>query len=416
MNETMNFQIRDFGPINEANLKIGKINVVGGHNATGKSSASKLLYCFLKSSSNKRQDFAYESLSSKISSIISSLNKDRRFIRKARNMDFLELLDAYEQSKEEYMETEEYGHNRFIDDDIKELDDLLDEIQENSDSFYLSLLNNLLQIEFQNNDFAGKISFSDKIDENIVDLDSLFSHFFESFDLIKPKNYFDIYDVFYIDSFSLFDLNVVPIGFRLRRNNYFNHVDYLRIILRDSEDNVVDILEQRDKSHKFVEKKLKGIIKGEIKFDRNKFNYISKNSGSLAMEDTASGIKQIGIVQMLLSNYKLKKDSFLIIDEPEVNLHPEWQIKFAEILVLLAKELNITIYINTHSPMFMEAMSLYSEYYDLLDDTFVYLTEEYGDGFRFRQIDPKDMGAIYENLSRPYDDLDDLKSKIIFKS
>ena len=64
---------------------------------------------------------------------------------------------------------------------------------------------------------------------------------------------------------------------------------------------------------------------------------------------------------------------------------------------------------------FMEAMSLYSEYYDLLDDTCMYLTEKQGDGFRFKQIDPKDMGAIYENLSRPYDDLDDIKSKIIFK-
>lgn len=175
------------------------------------------------------------------------------------------------------------------------------------------------------------------------------------------------------------------------------------------------MIEEKNEFHKSVEKKVKNIINGEIKFDRNKFTYISKDSDPLAMEDTASGIKQIGIVQLLLSNYKLKKDSFLIIDEPEVNLHPEWQIKFAEILVLLAKDLNITIYINTHSPMFMEAMSLYSEYYDLLNDTFVYLTEKQDDGYRFKQIDPKDMGAVYENLSRPYDDLDEIKEKILFR-
>lgn len=35
--------------------------------------------------------------------------------------------------------------------------------------------------------------------------------------------------------------------------------------------------------------------------------------------------------------------------------------------------------------------------------------------FTFEKIDPKDMGAVYENLSRPYDDLDKLKSEILFK-
>ena len=42
------------------------------------------------------------------------------------------------------------------------------------------------------------------------------------------------------------------------------------------------------------------------------------------MGNTASGIKQIGVVQLLLSNRKLQENSVLIIDEPEVNLHPEW--------------------------------------------------------------------------------------------
>ena len=81
------------------------------------------------------------------------------------------------------------------------------------------------------------------------------------------------------------------------------------------------------------------------------------------MGDTSSGIKQIGIIQILLANRKLKENSLLIIDEPEVNLHPEWQIKFAEILCILANDLNVYVYINTHSPMFIEAMSIFSEYY-----------------------------------------------------
>ena len=115
-------------------------------------------------------------------------------------------------------------------------------------------------------------------------------------------------------------------------------------------------------------------------------------------------------------NDKLKKDGYLIIDEPEVNLHPEWQIKFAEILVLIAKELNITLYLNSHSPMFIEAITLYSQYYDLIKQTNVYLTQEsQNDKYIFRKIDPKNMGAVYENLTKPYDELDKLKAEILFK-
>ena len=414
MEKPMNFQIRDFGPIKEANFKIGKINVIGGHNATGKSSASKLLYCFLKAGCNKRQDFAYESITSSLISLTRSLKQERHERYKLRNMDFSELLDEYEQSKEEYLSSEEHNQNKFINDDIELMDDFLDEVQKNNDLFYLSMLRNLLRIEFKNNNFNGEISFSEESDENLVHLDSLLSHSFDMFQKIKPECYLDIYDVFYMDSLSLLDLNSrMNSRFRLRRLNYYDHIDYLLLILKDSEDSHADMLEDRNSLLKSTEEKIKKIINGQIEFNNNKFTYVSKNSETCAMEDTASGIKQIGIVQLLLSNYKLKKDSFLIIDEPEVNLHPEWQIKFAEILVLLAKELNITIYINTHSPMFIEAMSLYSEYYDLLDDTFVYLTEKYCEGFRFKQINPKDMGAVYENLSRPYDDLDDIKSSII---
>ena len=49
MTGEVNLEIKDLGVINNANININKINVVGGINNSGKSTASKLLYCFLKS-------------------------------------------------------------------------------------------------------------------------------------------------------------------------------------------------------------------------------------------------------------------------------------------------------------------------------------------------------------------------------
>lgn len=53
MENDLILDIDNVGPISHAKINIGKINVVGGINSSGKSTASKLLYCFLRANSNK---------------------------------------------------------------------------------------------------------------------------------------------------------------------------------------------------------------------------------------------------------------------------------------------------------------------------------------------------------------------------
>ena len=228
-------------------------------------------------------------------------------------------------------------------------------------------------------------------------------------DAYKSKGSLDIYDVFYIDSFSIFDLGGMPPRLKMRNRSYYDHVDYLNLILKDSEDESRDMFDRNKNSDIIsVEKKVKDIINGKIEFKNGKFIYYPNDSAPCDMQATASGIKQIGVIQLLLSNRKLKKDSFLIIDEPEVNLHPDWQFKLAEILTLLVKELNISIYINTHSPMFIEAMEVFSEYYDLKDDTYFYLAKKtVDDDFdedegNFKHIPSDELYELYDDLAKPY--------------
>lgn len=268
----MNLEINDFGQINYAKINIKKINVVGGVNSSGKSTVSKILYCYLKSEIDDE------------------------------SIDY--LLDSEE---------------------LSDLDD--------SD------------IKFET-DFV-------------------------------PSN------IFYIDNISVLDLKDLEV---LR----LNHIVHIKEALEE------DIVNNDSE----ILSKVQNIIKSDCPM----------------AQENSSGIKEIGIIQILLQNNKLKENSFLIIDEPEASLHPQWEIKFAEILVLLAKELNIHIYLNSHSPMFIEAISLYSQYYDLLSETNFYLTQNPDNGkYNFKKINPKNMGAVYENLTSPYDELDKLKAKILFK-
>lgn len=69
---------------------------------------------------------------------------------------------------------------------------------------------------------------------------------------------------------------------------------------------------------------------------------------TINLNATASGIVNLGIIGMLLEKRVLVSQGVLFIDEPEVNLHPEWQHFMIEILFELSK-LGINVVIATHS-------------------------------------------------------------------
>ena len=124
------------------------------------------------------------------------------------------------------------------------------------------------------------------------------------------------------------------------------------------------------------------------------------------------------IIQLLLNNRKLKENSFLVIDEPEVNLHPAWQVKFAGVLALLVKNLNVSLYINSHSPVFIEAIDAWAYYHDLTDETKYYLSEKSKEKEGFNnifEVDSEELYKIYDNLGNPYDDIDQIRISKQFK-
>ena len=223
---------------------------------------------------------------------------------------------------------------------------------------------------------------------------------FKNYKFDKKGN-IDISKVFYFDSFSLFD--------NKSGGTYFlEHVKSLEAALEITEDINDEELE--------VEKLIKEILGGEIKKENGELFFVRENGIKTHMKNTSSGVKQVAIIQTLLNNKELEPNSFLIMDEPEVNLHPEWQIKFAKILVLLVKELDLSIYIASHSPFFIEAIELYSQYYGLIDDSYFYLTQK-AEGYQYDivSVDSNNLEAIYRNLGQPYDILDEIKMDLMFK-
>jgi len=240
---------------------------------------------------------------------------------------------------------------------------------------------------------------------------------------VNPYEYFFnrglINNIYYFDNVSVLDL-YLALG---------NDIYKEEVILRHTNEFVGELFENNndevyDGSISFILEKIENIIGGKYskmlptfyadKID-NSFSRTTKYDREKkvsSVSDTPSGIKQMGIIQLLLLNNKLKKGDYLIIDEPEVNLHPDWQFKFAEILVLLAK-LDITIYINSHSPLLIESISAFSEFYDMQEDVNYYLAEpSVAEGkYDFVKIKSDEIVRVYDNLGNAYDSIDQLRLK-----
>ena len=76
-----------------------------------------------------------------------------------------------------------------------------------------------------------------------------------------------------------------------------------------------------------------------------------KKGLDIDLYNASSSIKQIVPLLMYL-RYRAQKDDLLIIDEPELNLHPETQAKMLEILGILVN-MGVRVLLTTHSPYFM---------------------------------------------------------------
>lgn len=79
-----------------------------------------------------------------------------------------------------------------------------------------------------------------------------------------------------------------------------------------------------------------------------------KNNLILKFDHLSSGEKNILLTIFFISiSLSDRKENILIIDEPEISLHPKWQIEYLENISDLFYLNNIKIYIATHSPLLL---------------------------------------------------------------
>ncbi|GBF53281.1 hypothetical protein N0824_01134 [Microcystis sp. 0824] len=111
--------------------------------------------------------------------------------------------------------------------------------------------------------------------------------------------------------------------------------------------------------------KMIGLMGGEITISSLEliapiqFSFKFDESKDLPMYLASSSVNQLTILYLYLKYWAKEKNNFLMIDEPEVNLHPENQIRLMDILVQFVTEHNNRVLITTHSPILTDILNNY---------------------------------------------------------
>lgn len=108
-----------------------------------------------------------------------------------------------------------------------------------------------------------------------------------------------------------------------------------------------------------VNRSLEDLFEGKIEqTDQPDQPFIfKKGNQQFAMQQTAEGIKKIGILTTLITNRQLNRGTILFMDEPETALHPNAIRELVEMLVAMSKG-GVQIFLASHSYFVLKQLAL----------------------------------------------------------
>lgn len=430
----MHLSIRNIGIIKEADINIDGLTVIAGTNDTGKSTVGKLLFSIVKSTSRYKEDLEEDkekNIRKYVEKIYFIIRRKINFNDDLKSRNFFYPSSFFEDiiKRDVLAVLERIEHIRPMDLGsvvAKELLSLKKLVAQDDDEnkamqralkkiFYSEFMGDLIN----KRNINESSSFSIKETQNEI----------LKMSLEEDGNIdFAIYDTLYFNDSTLIETPMVL--------NFSESIESSRSYfeIRNKEDRLSFLGLPNIPFHiKDIDSKLKesfydfensswanellnkttSIINGQMKYiskDRE-FVYQSIDGKKFNSVNTASGIKTFGILQMLLKSGFLDDRSILVIDEPEVHLHPMWQVKYAEIIAYLVKN-NINILLTTHSPYMLEALEVFSKKERI--NTNYYLATKHNDGTIINNVSDS-IDDVYQTLSEPFSCLEKVSLSENFK-
>lgn len=146
---------------------------------------------------------------------------------------------------------------------------------------------------------------------------------------------------------------------------------------------------------------------GYLKRVGDGYAYVDEDfpDAEISIYNTASGVMLFLELSRLIGNGTITPESVLIIDEPETNLHPEKQVSLARVLVEIAKEMGIKLFLSSHNIYFIRALEVALNE-NGIDDYKFYAMRKDKNSKLYNAIDVSDnTEEIYQELYRPMEEL-----------
>lgn len=390
----------------EARMEINGITIVAGENGTGKSTIGKTLYCTFNSLYNindKTHRSRIDSIRARLynAAMVLKKNASRASVETARR-----IVEECENSisKEHIRDVLDNSDYPYEDLDEQDKQKLLEEIEIVLKTDEKSIVRYIVERNFAEK-FGGLLQHANHIDEvgvisatirgsSIVFEDHYGAEFIVSEYMPLKK------DIIYInDEFSL-ENNML--NYRYDQPDSSLHE---KIVLRkkENEDVVGDLLYE-EKYKKIIDKINQENIGDLIAGNGKDFEYKEKGLNiNVSIENVSSGTKIMVLIKQLIKNGYLEDNGIIVLDEPEIHLHPKWQKLLAEIIVLMRVEFNINILISTHSSDFLAFIRYYSRKYKIDDENKAYLIVRGEEEYTSEIIDVTgNIDEVYKMLGEPF--------------
>lgn len=450
----MELSLKNIGLVEDSTIKLEGLTVLTGENNCGKTTVGKVLYCLLESFydiDNKYQRAREGYLRKKVEEVMSLLYRYSFDIRRSYRIhndfgiDFSKegySLDVFEEfiakiSEKEFIErffgrgeediSETRKHEIYLNwrQRAKEICMTAKNLLYAKDAFYgyvEDTLNNYLNVVF--NSQVKSIKYNRQISEiKLVDVDlnvklrtSNGNHFklsdWNGFYSVAKRKCIFIDNPYILDNLNNFRRIAMPGYMRTDMgeendglasvNRYMlPGTDLLRMLY--ARNNNANYFEDREHAIKLTQiiNLVNRVLPGEFVSNEKGLFYVANNK-KLNISNLATGSKMFSIIKMLIINGKIDENTFLVLDEPESHLHPDWINKLAEILVVLSKEVGLQILLTTHSPNFLMAIEAFTKKYDARETTNFYHAVKKEDNYRVEYVKDESKIAQKERVIMKY--------------
>ena len=411
----MKLTINNIGKLKNAEVVIDGITVITGENDTGKSTVGKVLWSVFNGF-YEIDEKVYNEKVSELEKIIDEIIKEN--VYKNLSTDYNSFFEIFNSTREKIAIEFLKGNKNYSEDEIKiiinnykkdlKIENISNFVQEINETLKISdkeiikvIVSRVMNKEFHNQINAvfskekmniGEISL--KIKDKEIDLK------IENNEISDVQNYFLINkETMYIDNPFILD------SYDFEDENHQTHL--ATNVFSENENSVISEIKVKKKLNNIYQK-LNSVLSGEILENKNSKFVYRKNGEDIDLKNLSTGLKTFAIIKMLLQNGTLEENGTIILDEPEIHLHPEWQLKFAELIVLLQREFGMHILLTTHSPYFLNAIEVFSERHKIDDKCKYYVAENEGNSSIIKDV-TGNTREIYRKLARPIQDLENIR-------